>query len=222
MRAADKEAELRTAPAHTFTLPPGAWATSWEERPTEPVEVGLRRLSSHERSLANVEAIARADRAMPKDRRSPDDPLWLQAWEIAFVHYLLGMALCHPQDARRPLWATREGVSLQDGTLLLADAEGGKPGAIPLVSRRFSDAGIVRCYDELEVVERLSGAMRRPARDGELARFGAALADGSLLAALRAHPSDDARAVEAHLRVLLAQAIDLVANGRESPHPAAS
>lgn len=222
MRAADKEAELRQVPAHTFDLGPGAWATAWDARPLESIRVGLRRLSSQDRTAANIEAIARADRAFDKPalrhRRHPDDPLWRETWEVAYIHYLLGYALCHPQDATRALWPD------QDGHLMLVDVadRDGKPGGIPITSRRFSDAGLVRCYDELENVERLSGVLKRSARDGEIARLGAELADGSLLATLREHPSPDARAVEAHARVLLAQVIDLVTNGRESPHPSAS
>ena len=220
MKAAD--IALRTAPPHTFDLGPGAWATSWEQRPVAPITVGLRRVCGHERSQANVEAIARADRAFKAkglDARCHDgDPLWLRTWEMAFIHYLLGYALCHPQDVTRGMWPD------QDGDMLLVDPDDreGKPGDIPIVSRRFSDAGIVRCYDELEILERKSEVNRRRALDGEVRRFGAELADGSLLAALRAHPSDDARAVDAHLRILLAQAIDLVSTGRETPHPAAT
>jgi hypothetical protein len=219
VKASDKERELRTAPPHTFDLGPGAWATRWEGRPLEPLKVGLRRVSAHDRSAANVQAIARADRAFEKlpHRRGEHDPLWLKTWEIAFVHYLIGYALCHPQDVSKNMWPDQDG----DMSLVAREDQDGKPGAIPLVSRRFSDAGIVRCYDELEVLERMSGVQRRSARDGELMRFGAELASGSILAALRETPSEDARAVEAHLRVLLAQAIDLVSAGREAPHPAA-
>lgn len=220
MKASDKERELRTAPPHTFELGPGAWATRWEQRPLEPIRVGLRRVSAHDRSAANVQAIARADRAYERlpHHRGQHDSEWLKTWEVAFIHYLLGFALCHPQDVNKAMWPDQDG----DMSLVAREDNDGKPGGIPLVSRRFSDAGIVRCYDELETIERMSGVRKRSARDGEMAQFGAELADGSLLAALRAHPSEDARAVEAHLRVLLAQAIDLVSTGRESPHPSAA
>lgn len=215
MKAAD--VELRSVPPHTFELGPGAWATRWEGRPSEPIRVGMRRISVHDRIFANMQAIARADRAFEKlpTRRGEHDPLWLKTWELAFVHYQVGLALCHPQDVNRPMWPDQDG----DMSVIARSEKDDKPGGIPLVSRRFSDAGMLRCYDELELLERMSGVMRRPARDGELLRFGATLADGSIIAALRAHSSEDARAVEAHLRVLLAQAIDLVSNGREAPHP---
>lgn len=68
MRAADVEKDLRQAPPHTFTLAPGAWTTEWDGRPTEPVTVGMRRISAATRLQANAEAIARADRAMPEHR----------------------------------------------------------------------------------------------------------------------------------------------------------
>lgn len=214
MRAADLE--LRTAPPHTFELGPSTWATHWEGRPLEPLRVGMRRIAAQDRQTANVQAIARADRAFDKlpYRRGDHDPLWLKTWEVAFVHYVLGFALCHPQDVNKAMWPD------QDGDYSLASRE--DEDGVPLVSRRFSDAGLTRCYDELEALERMGGIPKRAARDGELLRFGAELADGTLLAALRATPTEDARAVEAHLRVLLAQAIDLVAHGRESPHPSAA
>lgn len=212
MRAADVEKDLRQAPPHTFTLAPGAWTTEWDGRPTEPVTVGMRRISAATRLQANAEAIARADRAMPEHRRDRADPEWRACFDIAFLHYLLGYALCHPQDVKRPLWED------QDGQLTLADRDP-KPGAIPLVSRRITDEGLLRCYDELELCERRAGVGRRAAKDGELRRLGAILADGSLLASLRTVESEEARAVEAHLRVLCGQVLDLCERGRETPHP---
>ena len=214
MKAAD--IRLAVAPPHRFTLGPGAWSTLWTERPLKPIVVGLRRPSGADRSQANVEAIARTDRAFRAARLDArchmDDSLWRRSWEVAFLHYLLGYALCHPEDAARPMWED------QDGELNLVQPQ---KGDVPLVSRRLSDAGIVRCFDELDALERDAGVGMRRATDGELREFGAALADGSILTALRAHPSDDARAVEEHLRVLLGQAMDLIDRGREAPHPAA-
>lgn len=206
------EISLRTAPPHTIELGPGAWATMWEGRPSQPITVGIRRLSAFDRASANTQAIARTDRAFEKmpERRVARDALWRQTWEIWFCHLLIGMALCHPQDVTRPMWPDQDGdLALQH----VADRDG-----VPYVSRRFSDAGIVRVLDEIEELERRSGVNKRRARDGEILALGAELADGSLLAALRAASGDDAHAVEEHLRILLGQALDLLERGREAPH----
>lgn len=213
MRASDLEKDLRAAPPHTFVLPPSAWATEWAGRPTEPVTVGLRRISAATRMQANGDAIKRADRAMPEHRRDQADPVWRRTFDVAFLHYLIGYALCHPADVNRPLWQD------QDGQLTIEERRTAQPGDIPLVSRRFTDEGLLRCYDELEICERRAGVGARVAKDGELRRLGATLADGSMLAALRDVNSEETRAVEGHLRVLLGQVLDLVERGRETPHP---
>ena len=213
MRAADVEKDLRAVPPHTFTLPTSAWATSWDGRPTESITVGLRRVSAETRMQANAEAIARTDRVMPEHRRDPADPVWRRTFDIAFLHYLLGYALCNSQDVRRPLWDD------QDGHLTLVERKPEKSWDTPLVSRRFTDEALLRCYDELEICERRAGVGARVAKDGELLRLGAILADGSLLATLRDVNTEETQAVENHLRVLLGQVLDLVERGRETPHP---
>lgn len=213
MRAADVEKDLRSAPPHVFTLSPNAWTTDWEARPKEPVQVGLRRVAAATREQANKEALVRADRCVPEHRRHRADAEWRRCFEVAFLHYLLGYALCHPQDVRRDLWAD------QDGQLTLEERAAVQPGDSPLVSRRFTDEGLTRLYDELELAERRAGVGRRVANDGEMRRLGAVLADGSLLVSLREIDGDDARAAEAHLRILLGQALDLLERGREAPHP---
>ena len=215
MRAADVESAQQTKAPHAFVMPPGGWASSWAERPRGPVTVGLRRPSVEQRQQANREALARADRLVPETRRAQSDPFWRGAYEVALISYLMGYALCDPLDATKPLWLA------QDGHLLLVEGGDGASGECPLTNRRLSDEGLTRCYDELEVLARMDGVGRRRARDGEIARLGAGLADGSIVAALRSNPSSDARAVDEHLRILLGQVLDLIEEGRQGPSPVA-
>lgn len=215
MRAFDvKQLTAQRAP-HSFRMPPGGWASSWSERPREPITIGLRRPSVEQRQQANKDALARADRLVPEARRVMHDPFWRQAYEVALISYLLGYAFCDPEDQTRPYWRD------QDGHLMIVEGGDGAAGDCPLTNRRLSDEGLTRAYDELEVLARMDGIGRRRALDGELARFGAALSDGTVLAALRSSGTSDARAVEEHLRILLGQALDLVEQGRQSPSPVA-
>jgi len=214
VRAADIEAKLRARPPHTFVLGPGAWKSTWDRRPLEPITVGLRRLGVDDRMLANAEALARADRLVPAHRRHQDDPQWRQGFNLALVHYTLGFALCQPDDLAQPLWADQHG----DLMLIEADDVDGKPGACPLVSRRFSDEGLTRCVDELDVLARIDPVGRRLARDVELRQLGEELANGSLVAALRA-AGEPARPIEQHVRMLAGGILDLLERGRETPSP---
>lgn len=215
MRASDVEQLAAQRAPHSFRMPPGGWSAAWSERPREPVLIGLRRPSVEQRQQASKDALARADRMVPEHRRVAHDPFWRAAYEVALISYLLGYAFCDAEDHTRPFWRD------QDGHLMLVEGGDGAAGDCPLTNRRLSDEGLTRAYDELEVLGRMDGIGRRRARDGEVVRLGAALADGSILAALRSSGTSDARAVDEHLRILLGQALDLIEQGRQSPSPVA-
>lgn len=215
-KAADVEQAQSSKPPHVFTLGPSAWRTLWDRRPTEAVHVGLRRIGVDERIEAHRQALTRADRMVPEHRRHQEDPEWRKGYEVALISYLLEAAMCDPQDVHKLFWQD------QYGDLMLAEQDAPKPGDAPLIHRRMTDEALTRCYDELEILGRKDPVGRRAARDGEIQRFGAELADGSLLRALREAPSAEVFAVEAHLRILLAQAIDLVVQGRQAPSPVAA
>ena len=91
----------------TRTLQPSVWAQTWTDRPTDPIEVGLRRLS--ETDLGEVESLA--------NRRSqqlhPNDPeLAARAFNRALTKYALGRALCSPECADVPFWDSPDVVAM--------------------------------------------------------------------------------------------------------------
>lgn len=192
-------------------LPPEAFSDRWDGRPTKPMAVGMKRISAEDRLLCHVEAIKRADRLMPEHRQSPDDLQWQRVYEITLIHYVLGLALCNPNDVDTPLWPA------QDGGVMLYENPNASPGSCPIASERFSDLGIERCMDELDILARTDKVVGRRANDRDLRRIGEALADGSFFARLKAVDSDDTRAVEAHLRMLLGGVLDIMERGREAP-----
>lgn len=173
--------------------------------------MGIRRISAEDRLLCHVEAIKRADNLMPPDRRTPDDLQWQKVYEVTLVHYILGLAICDPDNVNMPLWPA------QDGSVMLYDNPKGGPGSAPILSARFSDLGIERCLDELDVLARTDTVLGRRANDKDLRRIGEALADGSFFARLKAADSEQTRAVEAHLRMLFGGALEIMERGREAP-----
>lgn len=216
MKAADvakQQAAKLTPPPHTFVLGPAAFADTWLNRPTTPQRVGLKRAPAEDRIRCDAEAVARADKLMPVHRRTPEDPMWQRIYEITFIHYLLGFSLCDPQDVNKPLWPS------QDGVVMLTEVTSGKPGECPVASARFSEAGVARCFDELDILARLDPIGRRMATDEDLVRLGAVLADGTFFARLRAADTGEAHAVGEHVRMLAGAMLDVMENGREAPLP---
>lgn len=208
-----------TPPPRAFVLGPSAFTERWRFRPTAPIQVGLRRISAEDRVHAHVKAIERADRMMPADRRSPEDSLWQKVYEITLVHYVLGFALCNAGDVTRPLWEAPDGHSLNGGEQMLTDLsdEEIEFGTAPVASARFTDDGIARCLDELDILARKDPVTMRRASDADLVRAGAALADGSFFARLKAADTEETRAVGEHIRMLTGAILDLMERGREAP-----
>lgn len=202
-----------TPAPRSFMLGPTAFTERWRLRPTSAIPVGLRRIAAEDRVIAHVKAIARADRMMPEDRRSPEDPLWQRVYEITLVHYVLGFALCNPVDVNLPLWPA------QDGHTMLIDLSGDEIeyGACPVASARFTDDGIARCLDELDILARKDPVTMRRASDADLVRVGAVLADGSFFARLKSADTEETRAVGEHIRMLTGAILDLMERGREAP-----
>lgn len=216
MKAADMTAlkgPQPTPPPHTFVLGPGAFTDLWLGRPTKPIGVGMRRIPAENRILCDKEAIARADNLMPPSRRHPEDPMWQRIYEISFIHYLIGFSLCNPQDVVRDLWPA------QDGRTMVTEVENAKPGECPIASARFTEQGIARCFDEMDILARLDPVGRRMATNEDLIKLGAVLADGTFFARLRAADTGEAHAVGEHVRMLGGAMLDVMENGREAPLP---
>ena len=99
MRYGEKKGDGARAPMATRTVPPSVWAQTWTDRPTEPIEVGLRRLS--ETDLGQIESLAnrRAQQLHPEDAE-----LASRAFNRALVKYALSRMLCSPECADVPFW----------------------------------------------------------------------------------------------------------------------
>lgn len=224
MKAADHISVV--APPKVFVLGPTCFTTKWNARPLKPIHVGLRRIPAEDRVRCDSEAIKRADALMPEERRVREDPMWQRIYEVVFIHYLIGFALCNPVDANEPLWQAQNGQTLINVGWL--DKSNEVPGddkrarfaeQCPVSSARFSEAGIVRILDEMDLLAQEDAVARRMASDEEMVALGEAFADGSFVARLNAANTDEARAVLAHLRMYGGAMLNLMERGREAPMP---
>ncbi len=89
MKLTDIQDSLAKTPPGTLSLPPEVWATTWDERPTEPVVVGLRLLSEYDRR----EALKQARSNAAKSER-PEE-----SFDDAAVRLLVAVGICDPNDA---------------------------------------------------------------------------------------------------------------------------
>jgi hypothetical protein len=199
---------LATEPPWKLTLGPKSFSARWKDRPTGPLQIGLRVASAEERLLVGVEATARADLLLPG--RHPEDPRWKATYDVCWIHYLLGHVLTSPRDANAPLWAT------QDGTLMLCEKEPHEPGDSAVVSARFTDTGLARLWDEYEALElRLSEVWPEISAE-DAKKLGVRLVDGSFFEGLdSAAKSGNAVAGQAaqQLRRLLSHVVDIRTHG---------
>lgn len=212
MKAAEQHF-VPVPPPKVFPLSPASFADTWKNRPTTVTYVGLRRVPAEDRVRCDAEAIKHADRLMPVDRRHRDDPMWQRCYEITFIHYLIGFALAHPQDGALPLWPAQDGL-----TMLVFDPDA-LPEQCPVASMRFSEAGIARIFDEMDLLAREDAVTRRMASAEELIAVGEVLADGSFFARLKQAGTPEALAVGEHIRMLAGGILDVMERGRESPLP---
>jgi len=214
-----------SAPPKVFVMGPTCFTDKWNARPIKPLHVGLRRIPAEDRARCDSEAIKRADALMPESRRIREDPMWQRIYEVVFIHYLIGFALCNPVDANKPLWQAQNGQTLinvkwlDSGEVPETSKMARFAEECPVSSARFSEAGIARLLDEMDLLAQEDAVARRMATDEEMVAIGEAFADGSFLARLRAADNDDARAVEAHLRMYAGAMLTLMENGRQAPMP---
>lgn len=218
MKASAAALLSRKTPPHTFTLGPGAWASTYTKRPLTPVVIGMRRLSADTYLSAMLEATTKADEYLGEVGH--EDPKWLEAYDILFLHLLIGAALCSPEDVTRNYFG-----EFQDGSAMVGPAPSGE-GAC---SAYFTSDGIARLYDELTVLGVLDNPVWPEATDEDLAELGACLIDGSFLAALAPPPdgeevdeeAEERAREEANLRRLLGYVIQRRKDGRQ-PFPVPS
>jgi len=106
-------------PPRVITLPPSAFATEWRERPTEPVELGLRYLPDGETETARTEAAKHAMRLHPDDLELAND-----CFNDALLRWIVSRCTCSAEDAREPYFrAAQDTVWFalsEDGVKLIA------------------------------------------------------------------------------------------------------
>ena len=112
-QAAAEEAETG-APAKVVTLPPGAWATTYPERPGGDVLIGLRRYAEAEAVQARAAASGRAWRLHPQEA---DEAERVIAGDGALMAWLVARGTCQPEDRSAPYF----GVTGPDGVRMPSD-----------------------------------------------------------------------------------------------------
>lgn len=137
-------------PPKVITVPPSAFASEWRDRPTEPVEIGLRTLADGETETARAEAAKRALRIHPEDR-----DLAVDCFNDALLRWLIARATCSPDDVREPYFRAAEDT----------------------VRFALSTEGVKLLSHELEVFTLETSPMYPPAKDDELLDLAALLED---------------------------------------------
>lgn len=202
-------------PPVVVALGPRCFSSRWTNRPKELVHIGLRIASADEQLRAATEATTRADRLLTDPRVSKyghDDERWQAVYEVCRLHYLLGYIMTSAQDVNAPFWAQ------QFGDILMCEQEVSEAGGLPIVSARFTDAGLERLFDEYDALCIASSPVWPPASDDELKRLGARLVDGSFLEGLTSAAKEgnsEAAHVEMQIRRFLHRVVHLRSVGRE-------
>jgi hypothetical protein len=86
------EIEVPKPPPGTLELPPDVWATTYEQRPTEPVTIGIRMLAQYDRQEALKQAVKYTE------ENGGDEDTFLDA----AVRMVVANAVCDPNDAEQP------------------------------------------------------------------------------------------------------------------------
>lgn len=169
-------------PARVVKLAPGAWAETWDERPTEPVEVGVRITSDADGPGAREHALRVARAAHPNlDERSK---IWADTFNQALMHWTIAQAICQPDDVDTPYFELQEFVI----------APGPNQG-----TSRLSTAGAARLWDEITLLAIGRSPLVLALDAEDLPRLAAAITDDAWWAGMT---PDIQRQVARHLAYL--------------------
>jgi hypothetical protein len=92
-----KGKETARAP-RVISLPPSAWAETREDRPREPVRIGIRLISEQDTQVARSEAAKVAVDLMPTG--SEDDRI--EAYNCALMRFAAQYGTCSPTNTDQP------------------------------------------------------------------------------------------------------------------------
>lgn len=140
----------------TVTLAPSGFADDWEQKPTEPVEIGLRLLSEADLAAARSVGVQKACELHPElDERSE---IWIEAFNQALMHWAIARGTCKPESIEQPFWEMAEDV-------------------VPLA---LSEGGAARLYGELELLTVLESPVIPEIDEEGLTRLAELLTTGAL------------------------------------------
>ena len=88
-------------PALVITLPPHAFADTWDDKPTEPAQIGIRSLGEKAFQLARQNAARAAWAAFPDDS---ERELREDAYMDGLMAIAVAQAACLPNDASMPFF----------------------------------------------------------------------------------------------------------------------
>lgn len=145
---------------HTVKLRPSAFADTWEAKPTESIEIGLRLIPEGEYANARSVAVKAAMELHPDlDERSE---IWLESYNQALIQWAVAHGTCKPDNVTEPFWE------------MAADV-------VPLA---LSSAGTLRLYEELEILAVTESPLSPEIDDVGLEQLASLFADRARLAAL--------------------------------------
>jgi hypothetical protein len=88
----------RPAPK-VIELPPSAFADDWDNRPSEPMRVGLRLIAEGDIERARASALVRAQETIAEGGQDRVD-----AFNDAIMRLVIARATCMPDDVREPFF----------------------------------------------------------------------------------------------------------------------
>lgn len=89
-------------PTSEITLPPEAFGELWEDRPKEPVRIGLRFVVDADLEDARIEAFRRAEKLFPKYRDSEEKTiLFVASFQDALMRWVIARGTCDPNDVTK-------------------------------------------------------------------------------------------------------------------------
>lgn len=173
-------------PPRVVELKPNAFADTYEDKPTEPVRIGLRLCAELDGMQARSVAAQTATRNHPE--LGPADDVWVEAYNQALMHYVVAAGTCHPDNVAEPYWDM----------------------AYDVVPRALSELGTIRLFDELELLKVTESPLSPEATNEDLDEIIELLRSGAMW---NGQADGDARWLRRVLRRVLEQArpVDIAA-----------
>jgi hypothetical protein len=180
-------------PDRICVVPPEVWAYNWKPRPTAEVAIGLRVISEREVQVGKSAASQYMLKMYGTDGHLPisDIEKASEAWNDAFLAYVVGRSACDPNDADKQYF-----TEAQDGA-----------------SKAFTSQGLKRIWDEYTLAARGTGE-RYQIKEDELVTLARSLAGGAL-SGLEAEAQREVRKHLAWVYEMLAKAGELLPDDEE-------